>query len=146
MTIVEATRSVVGGIDTHGEVHVVAALDGIGGLLGSESFGANPAGYEALLTWLESFGTVAKVGVEGTGSYGAGIARHLARAGIVVIEIDRPNRQIRRNAGKSDPSTPSKRPEPPFRGRRARGPRAATVGSRRGASFSSPSARRGPPG
>jgi transposase len=92
MTIVEVTRSVVGGIDTHGEVHVAAALDGIGGLLGSESFGANPAGYEALLTWLESFGTLTKVGVEGTGSYGAGIARHIARAGVVVIEIDRPGR------------------------------------------------------
>jgi transposase len=103
MTIVEATRSVVGGIDTHGEVHVVAALDDIGGLLGTESFGANPAGYEALLAWLASFGTVSKVGVEGTGSYGAGIARHLSRVGIVVVEIDRPNRQERRNAGKSDP-------------------------------------------
>ena len=103
MTIVEATRSVVGGIDTHGEIHVAAALDDIGGLLGTESFGANRAGYEALSAWLESFGKIAKVGVEGTGSYGAGIARHLARAGIVVIEIDRPNRQARRNAGKSDP-------------------------------------------
>jgi len=51
MTIVEATRSVVGGIDTHGEVHVAAALDGIGGLLGSESFGANPAGYESLVVY-----------------------------------------------------------------------------------------------
>lgn len=103
MTIVEATRTVVGGIDTHSQVHVAAALDDVGGLLGSESFAANRAGYEALLGWLESFGTVAKVGIEGTGSYGAGIARHIARAGIVVIEIDRPNRQARRNAGKSDP-------------------------------------------
>ena len=103
MTIVEATRSVVGGIDTHGEVHVAAALDDIGGLLGAESFAANRTGYEALLSWFESFGTVTKVGVEGTGSYGAGIARHLTRAGIVVIEVDRPNRQARRNAGKSDP-------------------------------------------
>ena len=103
MTIVEATRTVAGGIDTHGEFHVAAALDDVGGLLGAESFEANRTGYEALLSWLESFGTVAKVGVEGTGSYGAGIARHLARAGIVVIEIDRPNRQARRNAGKSDP-------------------------------------------
>ena len=74
MTIVEATRSVVGGIDTHGEIHVAAALNGIGGLLGAESFAANASGYEALLGWLESFGTVAKVGVEGTGSYGAGIS------------------------------------------------------------------------
>jgi transposase len=103
MTIVEATRTVVGGIDTHGEVHVAAALDDIGGLLGAESFAATRAGYETLLSWLESFGSVTKVGVEGTGSYGAGIARRLTRAGIVVVEIDRQNRQARRNAGKSDP-------------------------------------------
>ena len=63
MTIVEATRTVVGGIDTHGEVHVAAALDDIGDLLGAESFGANPVGYVALLAWLESFGSVVKVGV-----------------------------------------------------------------------------------
>ena len=74
MTIVEATRTVAGGIDTHGEFHVAAALDDVGGLLGAESFEANRTGYEALLSWLESFGTVAKVGVEGTGSYGAGIS------------------------------------------------------------------------
>ena len=103
MTIVEATRSVVGGIDTHGEVHVAAALDEVGGLLGAESFSADASGYEALVRWLEGFGSVAMVGVEGTGSYGAGISRFLARSGIVVIEVDRQNRQARRRAGKSDP-------------------------------------------
>ena len=72
MTIVEATRTVVGGIDTHSRVHVAAALDEVGGLLGSESFAADPPGYAALLSWFESFGTITKVGVEGTGSYGAG--------------------------------------------------------------------------
>jgi transposase len=103
MTIVEATRSVVGGIDTHGEVHVAAALDEVGELLGAESFSADASGYEALVRWLEGFGSVAMVGVEGTGSYGAGISRFLARSGIVVIEVDRQNRQARRRAGKSDP-------------------------------------------
>ena len=103
MTIVEATRAVTGGIDTHGEVHVAAALDEVGGLLGTESFRADPGGYAELLTWLVSFGEVAKVGVEGTGSYGAGVARFLARTGIHVVEVDRQNRQTRRQAGKSDP-------------------------------------------
>ena len=103
MTIVEAARPVTGGIDTHGEVHVAAALDEVGGLLGTESFGADPGGYAELLTWLASFGEVAKVGVEGTGSYGAGVARFLTRAGIHVVEVDRQNRQARRQAGKSDP-------------------------------------------
>ena len=62
-----------------------------------------PTGYSDLVTWLEAFGEVTKVGVEGTGSYGAGIARHLARAGIHVVEVDRQNRQARRQSGKSDP-------------------------------------------
>src|SRR5271165_6881116 len=79
MTIVEAARTVTGGIDTHGEVHVAAALDEVGGLLGTASFPADPEGYSALVAWLEAFGEVRKVGVEGTGSYGAGIARFLAR-------------------------------------------------------------------
>src|SRR5271165_879289 len=103
MTIVEAARAVTGGIDTHGEVHVAAALDEIGGLLGTESFPADPDGYAELLSWLNSFGDVGKVGVEGTGSYGAGIARFLAKAGVHVVEVDRQNRQARRQAGKSDP-------------------------------------------
>ena len=103
MTIVEAARAVTGGIDTHGEVHVVAALDEVGGLLGTQSFGADPEGYSALFSWLQSFGDIGKVGVEGTGSYGAGIARFLARAGVHVVEVDRQNRQARRQAGKSDP-------------------------------------------
>ena len=90
MTIVEAARAVTGGIDTHGEVHVAAALDEVGGLLGTRSFGATPEGKSALLSWLSGFGTVGKVGVEGTGSYGAGLARFLARAGVEVIEVDRP--------------------------------------------------------
>src|SRR5271170_5923298 len=82
MTIVEGTRTVTGGIDTHGEVHVAAALDEVGGLLGTESFEADPDGYVALFSWLTEFGTVTKIGVEGTGSYGAGVARFLARAGV----------------------------------------------------------------
>jgi len=96
--------SVTGGVDTHLDVHVAAALDHIGGLLGVESFPADAAGYRRLLAWLASFGTVAVVGVEGTGSYGAGLTRHLLSQGVEVVEVDRPNRQERRRAGKSDPA------------------------------------------
>jgi transposase len=103
MTIVEATRAVTGGIDTHGEVHVAAVLDEVGGLLGTQLFRADLDGYAELLSWLQAFGEVSKVGVEGTGSYGAGVARFLARAGIHVVEVDRQNRQARRQSGKSDP-------------------------------------------
>jgi transposase len=90
-------------VDTHLDVHVAAALDPLGGLLGSEPFETTPAGYKALLVWLEGFGEVGKVGVEGTGSYGAGLARFLRRRHVEVVEVDRPNRQVRRRQGKSDP-------------------------------------------
>ncbi|MEA2974305.1 MAG: transposase, partial [Actinomycetota bacterium] len=94
---------VTGGVDTHRDTNMAAALDGIGGQLGVKEFPTTPAGYRALLAWLASFGTVARVGVEGTGSYGAGLARYLATQGVRVIEIDCPNRQNRRRRGKSDP-------------------------------------------
>jgi transposase len=102
MTIVKSTRVVVGGVDTHLDVHVAAAIDGNGGLLGVRSFATTPAGYHALSSWLGSFGALERVGVEGTGTYGAGLARHLAVSGIEVLEVDRPNRQERRRNGKSD--------------------------------------------
>ena len=82
LTIVEDTRAITGGVDTHADMHVAAALDPIGGLLGVEEFPVTPAGYARLLDWLGGFGTVALVGIEGTGSYGAGLARHVTAAGI----------------------------------------------------------------
>lgn len=94
---------ITGGVDTHLDVHVVAALNAIGGLLGVESFTTDPAGYRAALEWLEAFGEIDRVGVEGTGSYGAGLARFLLAEGVDVVEVDRPNRQLRRRQGKSDP-------------------------------------------
>jgi Transposase len=106
LTIVETraeTRAITGGVDTHADVHVAAALDSAGGLLGVEEFPVSPAGYARLLGWLGGFGTVCLVGIEGTGSYGAGLARHVAAAGIRVVEVDRSDRQDRRRQGKSDP-------------------------------------------
>lgn len=94
---------ITGGVDTHLEVHVAAALDHQGALLGVESFETTPAGYRALHDWLSGFGDLEQVGVEGTGSYGAGLTRSLHREGVRVVEVDRPNRQRRRRRGKSDP-------------------------------------------
>jgi transposase len=102
MTIV-STRAITGGVDTHADTHVAAALDPLGGLLGVQEFPATAAGYRRLTGWLDGFGAVALVGVEGTGSYGAGLTRHLAAAGVRVVEVDRSDRQDRRRAGKSDP-------------------------------------------
>ena len=97
-------KSVVGGVDTHADAHVAAALDSNGGVLGVESFPADQAGFEDLLGWLVGFGAVSLVGVEGTGSWGVGLARFLADADVAVVEVDRPNRQARRKVGKSDPT------------------------------------------
>jgi transposase len=104
MTIVEADCAVTGGVDTHLDVHVAAALDSLGGVLGVASFATTTAGYRRLFEWMSSFGTVARVGVEGTGAYGAGLTRYLHRHGVEVIEVDRANRQARRQGGKSDPA------------------------------------------
>lgn len=101
MTIVE-TRSITGGVDTHLDYHVAAALDANGGTLGVASFPTTTAGFIELHTWLVSFGELSLVGVEGTGAYGAGLARALRAVGVEVIEVDRPNRQARRSHGKSD--------------------------------------------
>jgi transposase len=84
-------------------VHVAAALDPIGGLLGVREFPATAAGYGRLLSWLGGFGTVCLVGIEGTGSYGAGLARHITTAGVRVVEAGRSGRQDRRRQGKSGP-------------------------------------------
>ena len=93
---------VFGGVDTHRDAHVGAMVDTAGRLLGSAQFGADPAGYAQLVAPTESRGRVARVGVEGTGSYGAGLARHLGEARVGVVEVMRPNRQLRRRRGKDD--------------------------------------------
>ena len=95
---------ITGGVDTHADVHVAAAVDRNGGLLGIESFDAYQAGFEELLGWLVGFGEVGQVGVEGTGSWGVGLSRFLADHDVMVVEVDRPNRQKRRKVGKSDPT------------------------------------------
>src|SRR5215216_2950562 len=95
-------RRVFGGVDTHKDVHVAAALDEVGRLLGTGSFPTTAAGYRQLWRWLRSHGDVVAVGVEGTGAWGAGLARYFSAEGVDVREVMRPNRQHRRRYGKSD--------------------------------------------
>jgi transposase len=94
---------VAGGVDTHGDTHTAAAIDAAGRLLGHRQFPTTAAGYRQLLSWLRGFGTVAVVGVEGSGVYGAGLTRHLATESVAMVEVDRPDRKARRFTGKSDP-------------------------------------------
>ena len=83
---------VVGGVDTHADFHVAAAVDANGGVLDVERFPASVEGYEALAAWLAELGRVMRVGVEGTGSYGVGLACFLIDADVEVIKVDRQNR------------------------------------------------------
>lgn len=98
----DAARVVVG-VDTHKDEHVAVAIDGLGAHLGEYRLPTTPAGYAGLERWAAGMGDVAAFGVEGTGSYGAGLARFLSSRGHTVIEVSRPDRSTRRRLGKSDP-------------------------------------------
>ena len=94
---------ITGGVDTHGLTHHAAVIDTVGRHLSNREFPATICGYRDLLDWMRSHGELVAVGVEGTGAYGAELARVLAAAGVTVIDVDRPDRKTRRMKGKSDP-------------------------------------------
>src|SRR5215211_5208816 len=92
------------GVDTHLDLHMAAVLDHTGQLLDTKGlFPASTRGYVALVTWAERYGPVERIGVEGTGTYGAGLTRFVRASGLQVIEVNRPDRSLRRRHGKSDP-------------------------------------------
>ena len=95
-------RTVIVGVETHKHVHVAVAIDSWGIRLGDHAFVVDSGGYEALVTWAETHGRIEAFGIEGTGSYGAGLARAVRRAGHPVVEVNRGDRRTRRAAGKSD--------------------------------------------
>jgi transposase len=97
------TRIVIGGVDTHGRTHHAAIIDQHGRLPADAEFGADTDGYRQLLSWLRRHGQLSSVGVEGTGTYVAGLTRFLLERGVQVLEVDRPDRRTRRRRGKSDP-------------------------------------------
>jgi transposase len=101
-SLTEAGGEVTGGADTHRDFHVAAVVDTAGRVLGTAEFPASRSGYRQMLAWMRRYGALVRVGVEGTGAWGAGLARHLQGEGVVVVEVDRPNRQVRRRRGKSD--------------------------------------------
>ncbi|MFB7477276.1 IS110 family transposase [Kitasatospora sp. NPDC056184] len=94
---------ITGGVDTHGLTHHAAVIDPIGRHLADREFPATVRGYRDLLDWMRSHGALSAVGVEGTGAYGAELARVLTAAGVTVLDVDRPDRKTRRMKGKSDP-------------------------------------------
>jgi transposase len=96
-------QKITGGVDTHGLTHHAAVIDPLGRHLADKEFPATVRGYRDLLDWIRSHGVLSAVGVEGTGAYGAELARVLAAAGVAVVDVDRPDRKVRRMRGKSDP-------------------------------------------
>lgn len=103
MTIMTTeTTDVIGGVDTHQDLHTAAIISRDGAVLGTESFSTTRAGYRAMLRWFRSHGELLRVGVEATGTYGAGITRHLALAGVPVLEVTGPDPAQRRAKGKDD--------------------------------------------
>lgn len=90
------------GVDTHLDVHVVAILNHTGKIVGSHSFSVNSKGYTELFEWASMFGEIAYAGIEGTGTYGAGLYQSLVKKEVCMLEVNRPDRSMRRLKGKSD--------------------------------------------
>jgi transposase len=103
-SMAQSAGRVIVGVDTHKDVHVAHAKDELGRALGQISVPASARGYRSLLGWSRKLGGMRTFGVEGTGCYGAGLTRYLRAEGEIVIEVIRPNRQVRRLRGKSDPT------------------------------------------
>lgn len=101
-TVTQTPGAVTVGVDTHRDFHVAAVTDHLGTVLETATFEATANGYHQLRGWVETFGPVNAVGVEGTGSWGKGLTRHLTDHDLTVIEVIRPNRQTRRRYGKTD--------------------------------------------
>jgi transposase len=97
-------QPVTAGVDTHGDTHHAAVVDSVGRHLADREFPATPSGYRRLVAWLMAAGDVQRVGVEGTGTYGAALTRLLCQHELEVVEVDRPDRKLRRQKGKSDPT------------------------------------------
>lgn len=141
-TMTNAATVVTGGVDTHGQTHHAAVLEEVGRELGDCEFPTTPSGYRSLLTWLRSHGQLGRVGVEGSGTYGAALSRHLYAAGVEVVEVDRPDRRARRAQGKSDPLDAYSAARAALSGRAAGSPRRGTAGLRRSGRCAWPAAAR----
>ncbi|WP_406067672.1 transposase [Micromonospora sp. NBC_01638] len=95
-------EEIILGVDTHNDTHVAAVITVLGALLGTRAFPTTTAGYTDLLTWAREHGRLHRAGVEGSSSHGTALTRHLHRNGVQVIEVNRPDRAVRRRRGKTD--------------------------------------------
>ena len=116
-------RRIVGGVDTHKDLHVAAIVDERDMVIETQSFATTRQGYRQLLAWMRSFGELDRVGIESTGSYGAGLLRFMSKAGIEVLEVTTPDKLDRRRRGKNDDLDAQNAAHAAFAGRRTVTPR-----------------------
>ncbi len=119
----KVTRPVIAGVDTHKDLHVAAVVDQYNRVIGTQSFAATRQGYRQMLIWMRAFGDLQKVGIESTGTYGAGLLRFLQAASVDVLEVTAPDRQDRRRRGKNDDLDAQNAAHAAFSGRRTVTPR-----------------------
>jgi transposase len=117
---------VIIGVDTHKDVHAAAAISGAGVHLATTTIPASSKGYGALEAWAKSMGAIQAFGIEGTGSYGAGLSRFLRERGHTVVEVNRPNRELRYQQGKSDAVDAESAARAVFAGQAAGQPKSGT--------------------
>jgi len=117
------TRTIVGGVDTHKDLHVAAVVDEQDRVLETRSFATTRQGYRQMLAWMRSFGDLQRIGIESTGSYGAGLLRFMQNAGVTVLEVTAPDRQDRRRRGKNDDLDAQNAAHAAFAGKRTVTPR-----------------------
>lgn len=123
MTKTMQTTPVVGGVDTHKDLHVAAVVDENDEVLGTQSFATTRQGYKLMLTWMRTFGALQRIGVECTGSYGAGLLRYMQAAGVPVLEVTAPDKFDRRRRGKNDDFDAESAAHAAFAGQRTVTPR-----------------------
>ena len=119
----DVRRRVVGGVDTHKDLHVAAVVDEQDRVLGTRCFATTRQGYRQMLAWMRSFGDVQSIGIESTGSYGAGLLRFMQEAGIKVLEVTTPDKHDRRRRGKNDDLDAQNAAHAAFAGKRTVTPR-----------------------
>jgi transposase len=123
ITITEGPRRIVGGVDTHKDLHVAAVVDEQDQVIGTRSFATTRQGYRQMLAWMLSFGEPQRIGVELTGSYGAGLLRFMQQANVVVLEVTTPDKHDRRRRGKNDDLDAQNAAHAAFAGQRTVTPR-----------------------
>ena len=119
----ETIQSIVGGVDTHKDLHVAAVVDDLDRVLDTQSFATTRQGYRMMLAWMRSFGELRRVGIESTGSYGAGLLRYMQSADVEVLEVTTPDRHDRRKRGKNDDLDAANAAHAAFAGQRTVTPR-----------------------